>query len=56
MLDIVVGVYYILSFMGDVVIEWRYINYFGTSYFLIAYYTLRLPSLMIGVLGIFAAM
>ena len=52
--DIILGVLYALFFNQEIIYDWRYFNINGPHYVLLAFYSLRMLSLPIGIVGLVA--
>ena len=52
--DIILGVLYALFFNQEIINDWRYFNINGPHYVLLAFYSLRMLSLPIGIVGLVA--
>lgn len=53
-LDVLLGILYLLFLIQEVIFEWRYFNLKGPHYFLTAFYFMRVASLPIGLIGFVA--
>ena len=50
-LDIILGAFYLIFLIREVIIEWSIFNINGPHYFLTVFYFLRVASLPIGIIG-----
>ena len=50
--DIILGVLYALFFYQEIIYDWRYFNINGPHYYLLAFYSVRILTLPIGIVGL----
>lgn len=55
-LDILLGVIYIMALLNEVVMDWQWYNLQGPHYFLTLFYLVRCASLPIGFIGFYGVM
>ena len=55
-LDILLGVIYVLFLFSEVLLQWEWFNLGGPHYFLTAFYFMRCASLPIGMIGLYGIM
>ena len=53
-LDIILGVFYLMYLVQEVFWEWEYFNANGPHYILVTFYYLRVSSLPVGIVGFIA--
>jgi len=51
-IDILLGVFYLMFLVQEVILEWTYFNVGGPHYFLTLHYFMRVAHLPIGIIGV----
>jgi hypothetical protein len=53
-IDILLGAFFFVFLIQEVILEWSYFNIHGPFYFLTAFYFMRVTALPIGIIGFIA--